>query len=46
MKSAYLTGIISLLFASFLYLLFSGVDGYEELEAALHSVPTWLFGED
>lgn len=46
MKAAYLIGIISLSFALFLYLLFSGVSGYEDLEAALHSVPTWLFGED
>ena len=46
MKSAYLIAIIILLTALLLYLLFSGADGYQELEAALHSVPTWLFGED
>jgi hypothetical protein len=46
MKQAYLIGVICVAIAVVAYLLFAGPEGYARLEAALHYVPTWAFGEN
>lgn len=46
MKLIYLIGIVCISVAMLANLILDGAKGYEELEAALHSVPVWLFGKN
>jgi|TARA_R100001440_G_scaffold45403_2_gene65110 hypothetical protein len=46
MKLAYLIGVVCISVAIIFDLIINGADGYEDLEATLHSVPAWLFGEN
>jgi len=46
MKLAYLIGLASIMLASIAYLMLNGEDGYGKLEATLHGVPAWFFGEN
>tara|TARA_R100000655_G_scaffold52617_1_gene90456 strand:- start:196 stop:354 length:159 start_codon:yes stop_codon:yes gene_type:complete len=46
MKLIYLIGVSGILTMLIAYLILNGGKSYVTLEAALHSVPTWFFGED